>query len=108
MCKEFTRFRMLLIREKDNSFYPFSFFGNLIAENIGLQTIEKIVLEPQCERFTRMYVENEPVFNMWKCFKLVDYDKDYSEKRSIDDVLQIFDNPDNVQIPNLMMILNLI
>ena len=44
--------------------------------------------------------------SMWKGFKLVDYDKDYSDKRNIDDVLEIFDNPDNVQIPNLMMILN--
>ena len=43
---------------------------------------------------------------MWKGFKLVDYEKDYSDKRNIDDVLEIFDNPDNVQIPNLMMILN--
>ena len=43
---------------------------------------------------------------MWKGFKLVDYDKDYSDKRNIDDVLEIFDNPDNVQIPNLMMILH--
>ena len=53
-----------------------------------------------------MYVENEPVFNLWKDFKLVDYDKEYNDKRNIDDVLQIFDNPDNVHIPNLMMILN--
>ena len=53
-----------------------------------------------------MYVENEPVFNMWKGFKLIDYDKEYSDKWSIEEVLNIFDNPDNIQIPNLMMILN--
>ena len=53
-----------------------------------------------------MYVENATVFNMRKGFKWVDYNKDYSDKRNIDDALEIFDNPDNVQIPNLMMILN--
>ena len=36
----------------------------------------------------------------------MDYEKDYSDKRNIDGVLQIFNNPDNEQIPNLMMIPN--
>jgi hypothetical protein len=106
MCKELGRFNITLVKEKDNTHYPFPFFRSLILENNYLKTIEKIVLEPQLDKFTRIYVENEPVFNMWKGFKLVDYDKDYSDKRNIDDVLEIFDNPDNVQIPNLMMILN--
>ena len=43
---------------------------------------------------------------MWKGFRLADSDKEYSDKRNIEEVLHIFDNPDNVQIPNLMMILN--
>ena len=107
MGKEFARFKILLIKEKDSDFYPFSFFSNLVHENIYLQTIEKIVLEPQHEKFSRMYIENESVFNMWKGFKLIDYDKEYSDKRNIEEVLNIFDNADNVQIPNLMMILNI-
>ena len=100
MCKELGRFNITLVKEKDNTHYPFPFFRSLILENNYLQTIEKIVLEPQLDKFNRIYVENEPVFNMWKGFKLVDYDKDYSDKRNIDDVLKIFVNPDNVQIPN--------
>ena len=106
MCKELGRFHITLVKEKDNYQYGISFLSDLLQGNTSLQTIEKIVLEPQLDKFTRIYVENEPVFNMWKGFKLVDYDKDYSDKRNIDDVLEIFDNPDNVQIPNLMMILN--
>ena len=73
MCKELCRFNIMLIKEKDNNHYPFPFFISLIHENNCLQTIQKIVLKPQCDKFTRMYVENEPVFNMWKGFKLVEF-----------------------------------
>ena len=48
---------MLLRREKDNTFYQFSLFGNKVSGNIGLQTLKKTVLEPQCDKFTRSYVE---------------------------------------------------
>ena len=43
---------------------------------------------------------------MWKGFRLVDYDKEYSDKKNIEELLSIFDNPDNVQIPYLRMILD--
>ena len=68
MCKELGRFNIMLVKEKDNTHYPFPFFRSLILENNYLQTIEKKVLEPQLDKFTRIYVENEPVFNLWKGF----------------------------------------
>ena len=55
MCKELGRFNITLVKEKDNTHYPFPFFRSLILENY-LQTIQKIVLEPQCDKFTRLYV----------------------------------------------------
>ena len=68
--------------------------------------MNKIVLEPEHEKFTKIHAENESVFNVWKGFKLFDYDKEYSDKRNIEAVLNPFDNPDNVQIPYLTMMLN--
>ena len=41
-------------------------------------------------------IKNEPEFNLWKGFKLVDYDKEYYDKRNIEEVLHIFDNLENV------------
>ena len=61
----------------------FNFYGTFISTNIHLQTIEKIVLEPEHEKFTKIHVENEPVFNMWKGFRLVDYEKEYSDKKKL-------------------------
>ena len=68
-------------------------------------------LKKQCsnlehKKIAKIPVENQPVFNMRKGFRLVDYEKEYADKRNIEEVLNIFNNPDNVQIPNLMMILN--
>ena len=72
MCKEFTRFNMVLTiaKWKDNKIYLFHFFSQLVADNYQLQTIETIVLEPQMDILTWMYIDNEPIFNFGKVFNL--------------------------------------
>ena len=67
--------------------------------------LNKIVVEPKHEKFT-IHVENEHVFSMWNGFRFVDYDKEYSYKRDIEEVLNIFDNSDNYkyQICNIRYI----
>ena len=47
--------------------YDIHLHCTLVMNNVHLQTIEKIVLEPENENFTKTYVENQPV--LWKGFR---------------------------------------
>ena len=99
------RFTFIIFDEKGER-EKYNLYKLCVDKNSLFETIEKVVLEPDLDKLTRVYMDDVPVFNMWKGFRLVDYEKDYSDKYEMDDVLNIFDNQDEPSLQGVLMILN--
>ena len=64
---------MFMIFDENGEREIYNLYKLCVEKNSSFKIIEKVVLEPDLEKFARVYMDDVLVFNMWKGFKLVDY-----------------------------------